>query len=210
MITDRQSMTSLLESHYPRVWRLARGLCGDAAQSVAKTVLTQSLFIFRRWRNDLEAENWYLHHTVLESRRFPSANTSLIPAASPPDLLAFAQSLASLPFQQREAFILTHGEHLDLRRTAVAMDCSQTAAGTHLNAATLTLRKLTAHDYARLVAELFAAYESPPPPGDLVIAYAAKKASRVALWRFTAKIAVIFLLIALAWAAWKIWPLLDY
>jgi DNA-directed RNA polymerase specialized sigma24 family protein len=203
-------MVFLLESHYPRVWRLARGLRGDAAQSVAKAVLTQSLFIFRRWRNDLDAENWYLHHTILESRRFQSTNTSLIPADSPPDLLALAQSLASLPFQQREAFILTHGEHLDLRRTAVAMDCSQTAAGTHLNAATVTLRKLADDEYDRLVAQLFAAYATPPPPGDLVIAYAAKKARRIALWQSAAKIAAIFLLIALAWAAWKIWPTLDY
>ena len=54
----------------------------------------------------------------------------------------FIRALRALPMQQREAFILMHGEKLDVRAIAVAMDCSVLAAGNHLNEATDRLRHL--------------------------------------------------------------------
>jgi hypothetical protein len=171
--------------------------------------MTQSLATLHRWRTEIEADNWFVHHTLLESRNKKSTAWSWCGKENP-QLLAFARALVNLPFQQKESFLLTHGENLDLRGMAVAMDCSSTAAANHLAAATKTLRAVAALDYERLKLELIAAYLAPPPPPELMIKQSLRTASRRRLGRRVAAFLLIILAALAAYFGYKIFQILDY
>ena len=66
----RSAVELLLRVNYPRVCRMAYGLCGreSAGRTVVKTILARSLKAIPRWRNETDAVNWFLHHTVLSAR----------------------------------------------------------------------------------------------------------------------------------------------
>ena len=93
-----------------------------------------------------EPFRWCQHHTVLVARRFskrqPEVSRDPLVRNAQTDnayYASFIRAVRTLPMQQREAFILTHGEEWDTRNLATAMDCSTEAAAVHLKEATRTL-----------------------------------------------------------------------
>lgn len=118
-----------------RIWRLAFLLTAnpDAASSLLSTLPTAR-------RNALEPS--LLDRLIIQNARsLPRAETTHLPATalSTPSTLALATEALSaalkLPSQPREAWILKRLDDLDDLHIARAMDCSKTAAKTHLAAA---------------------------------------------------------------------------
>jgi DNA-directed RNA polymerase specialized sigma24 family protein len=144
------ALEALLASGYAPARRIALALSGSdsVARAVAEHLARRSLRMVPRWQDPSSAENWFCHHAVLATRSVgapapePQSDPLVLHAPSPADpaYVAFVRALRLLPVQQREAFILHHGERLNPRMLGVAMDCSTGAAATHLDAATLALR----------------------------------------------------------------------
>src|SRR5437773_832647 len=67
----RDALEELFAEVYPAVMRIARGLSGreDVAEGVVRFVMTRSVAMVPRWRDETVAERWFLHHTVLTVRR---------------------------------------------------------------------------------------------------------------------------------------------
>src|SRR4051794_4055506 len=144
-----------------------------AGRQVVHDVIRRSLRVLPKWRTGVVPENWFYHHTLLSARQFlsrppeprqdllvtaaPNASPDADAGAAPPtgeialawvaptdaSYVAFVRALRSLPPQQAEAFILHHGERLNERLLGVAMDCSLTAAATHLGAAKAALNAVS-------------------------------------------------------------------
>lgn len=143
-------LESILHRCYPRVYRIALALCGDhdAAQAVVEQVVIRSGRISNRWETVSDADRWFLHYTVLQARESLQVSPErdvLLHSATSAETAALVSAVRQLPIQQREAFLLHHGEELDLRQLSTAMDCSSAAAANHLVSAIATLRKLTAN-----------------------------------------------------------------
>src|SRR5687768_17223917 len=140
----RDALARLLATYYPQVWRIAVNLTGREAvgKAVARQIMERSLVAAQTWEHEEVPERWFKHHTVLAARdaapRTPPSDDVLI-FKGPRDAgyVAFARAVRGLPHQQREAFLLNHGEDFDLRQLGIAMDCSVDAAGVHLRHATL-------------------------------------------------------------------------
>src|SRR5581483_10284 len=148
---DRAAVAAVFAEQYPSVYRIALGLSGrrDVGMGVVRWVTKQALRALPGWKDEDAPQRWFLHHTILTTRRASKhqpdkSNDTLIddPRAAAPEYVAFIRALRSLPFQQREAFILHHGERLNERWSAVTMDCSVIAAANHLKAADSALRAL--------------------------------------------------------------------
>ena len=155
----RPNLIALLHRHYPRVYRIAFALCGDqeAALSVVENVIIRSGPISPRWETADQATRWFLHYTVLLTRQCAAGQAqhdALLHAAGTSALARFIVAIRNLPQQQREAFLLHHGERLDLRQVATTMDCSSAAAANHLVMATASLNHLGPAEMARFTAEL--------------------------------------------------------
>lgn len=172
---DRGAMEALLSAVYPSVHRLAAALTGriDVARGVERWVMKQGLRQLLLWRNPDAAERWFYHHTLLTSRRAekhrPEAKDDLLATkAREADAayLAFLRALRDLPFQQREAFLLHHGEKFNSRYLGVAMDCSTRAAEQHLLAAEEGLRKLAGDGMGVLTQKMAEAYARLTPEED--------------------------------------------
>ncbi|HEY1628262.1 MAG TPA: sigma factor-like helix-turn-helix DNA-binding protein, partial [Tepidisphaeraceae bacterium] len=139
----------------------------------------------------------------------PESDT-LLGRPDPPHI-AFIRALRSLPMQQREAFILSAGEKIDLRAIAVAMDCSTTAADNHLREATHRLRELAGDRYEDYVAELRNEYQKLVPGDDLSLPAVRTQVQRFVLpwhiWRvvkFLISLALLIAMIFFLWWAWRI------
>jgi DNA-directed RNA polymerase specialized sigma24 family protein len=214
---DRDAVEIVLRAHYPQVCRIALALCGreSAGRLTIKTIMPQSVKTLPWWSNDAEATNWFLHHTVLAARENAGANPpatdddTLITAVSQPtpEHIAFVRSLRLLPIQQREAFLLSRCEHLDLRKTAVAMDCSSGAADTHRMAAEKALSAVAAETFDERVAELVRAYASLTPPDDMILGDIGVVLGKVRRGKVARAIRTIILLILLGAVGWTIWRL---
>jgi DNA-directed RNA polymerase specialized sigma24 family protein len=213
---DRNAVETVLRAHYPRVCRIALALCGrqSAGKQAAATVMRQSLKTLPWWSNNAEASNWFMHHTILTTREFtgPSPDASedclVLTLKTPsPQHIAFIKALRLLPPQQREAFLLLRGEHLDPRQAAVAMDCSTGAAANHLIAATKTLSEIAANTFDARVAELVRVYASLTPPEDLIVGNISRITRQLRHQRFRKIFRHILLLAILAALGWTIWRL---
>jgi DNA-directed RNA polymerase specialized sigma24 family protein len=213
---NRDAVETVLRAYYPRVCRIAFALCGREAngKEVLNIVMRQSLKTLRFWSNDTEAANWFLHHTVLTSRELagPTPDASedclILALKTPPaEHIAFVKALRNLPAQQREAFLLLRGEHLEPRQAAVAMDCSTGAAANHLIAATKALSAIAANTFDARVAELVRVYTSLTPPADLVVGDIGRIARQLRRRGFRKLIRQILMLATLAVIAWTIWRL---
>src|SRR5690606_14160960 len=101
------------------------------------------------------------------------------------------------PIQQREAFILHHGEGFDDRALAVAMDCSREAAANHLQAADAHLQAVAAEHFSALVKGMAQAYAHLAPDRHLVVAQSRRYARRGRTWRTVRRLARLALLLAL-------------
>jgi DNA-directed RNA polymerase specialized sigma24 family protein len=214
---DRSAAEAVLADSYAAVHRIARGLTGreGPAKQVVAGVLTRSLRVLPSWRKGVSPENWFYHHTVLTSRAAaangdsPGAREDLLLAGleePPAEYLAFITALRKLPAQQREAFILHHGERLNDRLLGVAMDCSTGAARTHLQAATENLDTVTGGRAAESGVLLGRAYARLGPTEQSVLPYVRGRV-RAELWRrrwrrFVRRVIMLAVLGGLAWAGW--------
>lgn len=209
---DRQAVEALLTAVCPAVWRIAVGLTGSAraGSTVAKTVLRQSVRVMPDWHDGITPENWFYHHTVLATRPIDEERGEdvLRWAESQSDVAsrAFLLALRGLPRQQREAFILRAGEHLNTRLLGIAMDCSASAAQVHLDAAESALRSLAGDDFGQMTSQIAAAYASLTPSRDRIAQIVGREASRGRRPEFSAlfarRIAFLMILLSLALAGW--------
>lgn len=187
---DRSAVEAILTESFPAVHRIAHALTGEprAATAVSRHVLRRAVRVMPRWRRGITPENWFYHHTLLVAReaaaQVPPPEHDLLVTAGPggtPAYVAFVRALRGLPGQQMEAFILNHGEKLNSRLLGVAMDCSASAAATHLVAATDALRTIAGKSYEELVPALERAYATLAPPETVVRTSVAKQVS-AGLW----------------------------
>lgn len=164
------ALEALLTAGYAPARRIAHALSGNEAvgRAVAEHLAQRSLRLLPRWQDPSTPENWFCHHAVLMTRAAetpapdPLADPLAVHATAPvgPAYVAFVRALRLLPVQQREAFILHHGERLNPRMLGVAMDCSTGAAATHLDAANAALRVVGGGHADALMAALARAYAS--------------------------------------------------
>jgi len=218
---DRKAVEAVLVAYHPVVYRIAAALSGrrGLAESIARRVLYRSLAHVGSWKDPAVPARWFHHHTVMASRRYANkppaaADDALLPEAAPPAYPAYLKALRGLPPQQREAYVLFVGEQLDLRRTAQAMDYSTGATGTHLESARRSLRGLAGDAAALCEATFTTAYGKLTPP-DASAVPAAEFAVARYVWPRRIKWVASVLFVsgtttAIAYGAWRIYPLLDW
>jgi DNA-directed RNA polymerase specialized sigma24 family protein len=214
---DRAAVETIVTESFPAVHRIAHALTGNArtATLVTRHVLRRAVQVLPRWRRGITPENWFYHHTLLVAREAsqrtpPAPEQDLLVTAGPggrPAYVAFVRALRGLPRQQMEAFVLNHGEKLNSRLLGVAMDCSATAAATHLVAATDALRTISGQEFAELVPVLERAYATLTPPETMVRSTVAQQVS-AGMWasrmrRFARTLIFLIILAILACAIWR-------
>ncbi|MGA3066981.1 MAG: sigma factor-like helix-turn-helix DNA-binding protein [Tepidisphaeraceae bacterium] len=211
------SLRKFLRDQYCRICRVAHALCRNpnAAKKTVVRVMRASGRFLPKWKSAQEADSWFLHHTILTIREISGktsprpANDYLIQHADNPGLsyLAFVRALRHLPQQQREAFLLSRGEHLDSRQLAIAMDCSTSAAANHLAAATDALKAIAGDAFEAQTTALAGVYASLTPPEEKVLAGIAATTGSLHRnkWRHRLKILLGWLILALL--AWTVWQL---
>lgn len=175
---DWTPLEQMLEQKFPAVCRMAHGLCGreDVALKVIERIMRQAVERVPEWRDVETAERWFYHHTILAARETaetqkPEPDKDLLVKLcdSPtPAYVAFIRAIRNLPVQQREAFILHHGEDLNTRHMATAMDCSTKAAEMHLDAAHEALEPIAGDAFVALRERLTRAYAA-MTPADAVV-----------------------------------------
>jgi DNA-directed RNA polymerase specialized sigma24 family protein len=221
---NRDAVIEVLAAQYPSTYRMAHAVCGrgDVGDGVVAYVTKQSFRVVEKWSDEAAPQRWFRHHTLLTVRRAAkwkpdTTSDTLVDESDQPDAnyVAFVRALRGLPQQQVEAFLLARGEGLDLRDTAVAMDCSTTAASVHLKEADERLRALAGPQFDALAARLRTAYERLTPARDLVLARVGGSVRRhfwPRLIRRVLKLVVLLaILAAIAWLAWRFGrPFFDY
>jgi len=155
----------------PTCERIALALCGTrpAARRVVKEVAKRGARQFDRWRAADDAGRWFMHHTILLTRRsrkpVEPKYDILLEDVGGPDVVqyqAMIAALRNLPPQQLEAFVLTHAQRWNTRLCAVAMDCSNKAVENHLAEANRQMTPLLAKNVDLLTAALAQVYKSLP------------------------------------------------
>ncbi len=202
-------LTALLSGGYARARRVAHALSGNDAvgRAVAGVLVRRSIELLERWRDTSSPENWFYHHAVLNTRTVdavpadPNQDPLVLhtPAAADPAYVAFVRALRHLPVQQREAFILHHGERLNTRLLGVAMDCSMQAAETHLRAATDALQTVSqgaVERQAGVMAGAYAAMQAAQPDATPVVQVHLARARRRIWFGRARRIAVVALILA--------------
>jgi DNA-directed RNA polymerase specialized sigma24 family protein len=212
-------LAALLAHHYPRTYRITVSLCGDRfiAHTVTRQVLLQGLRVHDQWETESDVGRWFAHHTVLLARqslagRVPDAAADeLLTLTTDPVFLTILRTIRFLPPQQREAFLLHHGEQFDLRQLATAMDCSSEAAANHLIAATQALRPVAADRLGDFTAQLPQLLQRLLPPPQTIAVESQRVAKRY-IWpqRLRRWVGWPLTLIALAWLlylGWRLWQI---
>ena len=127
---------------------------------------------------------------------------------------AFIRALRTLPMQQREAYILNHGEKLDVRGLAIAMDCSQAAAANHLREATAALMAYGGDFFPTFTAHLTQTYDRLSPAEELIIPTVRASMRRGLLPRglshFAATTLKLLVIGTVIFLGWKIVPMLKW
>ena len=161
-----------------------------------------------RWRDDGDADRWFYHFTVLETRRHESTSPTPDPLLNgdrkDPAFAAFIRALRSLPTQQREAIILNQGEHLNPRYLAVAMDCSGEAATNHLRAAMVELQSMTGGQLPSMLEAFTAAYRQIAPPSGNVRPLIRRRLNRFLFPRRLRRGFILILLTIIAYTVWRV------
>lgn len=212
------NLPTLLRQSHAQMYRIALALTGSrsAAQAVAEKVVRRSGAVFKQWETDSDAQRWFVHYTVLLCRSVPmtSSEDLLLNAAGDPDAQAAIRHIRQLPMQQREAFLLHHGEAMELRQMATAMDCSSQAAANHLVAAVQSLRNSGIVGLGDFTQKLPALLRQLMPPADaleqnlqrVIIAQSRRRqARRILLWA-----SQIILILAIGWLAWWMWRSVQF
>jgi DNA-directed RNA polymerase specialized sigma24 family protein len=212
------ALEALLVAGYAPARRIAHALSGNeaVARGVADLCARRSFKLLPKWQDPSSPENWFYHHAVLTTRANvppPPADPLLDPlvahAPQPvdPAYVAFVRAIRNLPPQQREAFILHHGERLNARMLGVAMDCSTAAADTHLIAATQSLATVTGGPIEPLAAMLGRAYAglqaAQPRPEASVRVHIRRVRRRLWLRRIVRFVIIAGVLAGLGWLGWR-------
>lgn len=210
------ALEALLAAGYAPARRVAHALSGDEAvgRSVAQLLVRRSLRMLPRWRDPSTPENWFYHHAVLTTRgvKAPPPDPHQDPlvvhgAPDDPAYVAFVRAVRNLPPQQREAFILHHGERLNPRLLGVTMDCSMDAAKVHLSAATEALDAVTEHRTTTLAPTLARAYKSfqaaLPEPAPWLRVQVRRVRRRVWARRIARATLMLLVLSGIGWAVWR-------
>jgi DNA-directed RNA polymerase specialized sigma24 family protein len=221
----RDAVEQVMGMFYPVVYRMAAALSGrvDVARGVVRFVMKRSPRAMPGWRDDLAPQRWFHHHTILTTRRAaakqhpPELYDDVFmtgPGALGPGYAAFVRALRVLPIQQREAFILSHGESLNARFLAVAMDCSVIAATQHLQAGNNALLAIAGKDFEPFTHEIVERYKQLTPSEDLSIPHVKTIVRRWVwprrVWAFI-RLLIVFAVIAGAILFWKkIVPMLEF
>lgn len=214
---EKAAMRALLEAVYGSVCRMAHGLSGreDVGRGVVRFVISQATKRLNHWRDGDEAQRWFHHHTVLTVRRAsahqPAPKRDVLlggdgPAPAP--YLAFVRALRGLPMQQREAFLLHHGEGFGPRAMSLAMDCSTQAAAMHLRQAEESLQKIAGQEFEPFKAKMVRVYQLLAPDQELMRP-TLNRHLRGILWPRTIR-RTLKLLIGLALAAGAAWIASQY
>jgi DNA-directed RNA polymerase specialized sigma24 family protein len=214
---------SVMSDCYPQVYRIAYALSGrdDVGRGIVRYVMKRGLRQLANWSDESAPMRWCQHHTLLTVRRATRhppdvAHDTLVRGAQTDNAYyaAFIRALRSLPMQQREAFILTHGEQWDARNLATAMDCSTEAAQVHLKEATRALSQLGGNFYSTFTAQLAQTYKNLTPSEELVLTNVQLGVKRYLwprkLWRLIELIIMATLITAMVLFVWKIYPKLVY
>ena len=215
---DRGALESLIESVYPALCRIAYGLSGraDVGRGIVRFVINHSLQQLTAWRDAADARRWFYHFTILVARRGrkhePGAqqdtlveNSGEVSAA----YVAFVRGIRVLPFQQREAYLLTYGEALSPRDTATAMDCSTSAVAVHLQGAEQLLKPMAGESYEKMKDRLVRAFGNLAPSDEAVHPSVHRLINRLMWPRRIKRIITIILAaailagLALAWWKWR-------
>jgi DNA-directed RNA polymerase specialized sigma24 family protein len=135
-------------------------------------------------------------------------NEALLNLVTDPDSVSILHAIQQLPTQQREAFLLHHGEEMDLRQMATAMDCSSAAAANHLVAAVKALKESHLVGIGEFTARLPAMLRQLVPPANELDGYLknliAVQRRRMWIWQVVTWFLRILLLALLAWLIWWI------
>jgi hypothetical protein len=212
------ALGALLGSGYASAHRISLALGGNepVAAAVANLLVRRALPILPRWRDPSSSENWFTHHAVLTTRGAnvpPPAEPLLDPlvvhsgaAADNPAYVAFVRALRQLHPQQREAFILHHGERLNERLLGVAMDCSTAAARMHLQVANDALDAVTdrrGREFEAVLTRAYAAMSAAmPPPESFVRVQVRRLRRRIWRRRLARSFLVVLLVAGVGYAAW--------
>lgn len=212
----KEALTHVLAISYPQVWRMAVNLSGreSTGRDIAAAVMRRSLSAAETWEHDEAPARWFRHHTVLMTRDKapatpPVDDVLMIHGPADPAYGAFVRAIRGLPHQQREAFLLNHGEDFDLRLLGIAMDCSVEAAGVHLRHATTSLQALAGDDFGRFAQLVRGAYKASAPDESLALPYARRLVRPSILGRIVwllGWLILIALVMGIAYGLWWIWP----
>lgn len=220
---QKEAVEQVLLEYYPTVHRMAYALSGreDTGRGIVRYVMWQATKALPKWTVEGMPQRWFYHHTVLVWRRTirhqpqVQQDTLVGTVQDPPAAyLAFIRALRQLPMQQREAFILHHGEHFDERTLAVAMDCSREAAANHLQAAVAHLKAVSGEYFAALVNGMDQAYAHLVPTEEIILSHVRRTARRRRWQRgivrsFKAMV-ILAILGAIAYAGWWIYRNFDF
>jgi hypothetical protein len=170
-----------------------------------------------KWDPQDDPRNWFYHYTILTARRAikhqPKPAKDLLVtrsegvAQTSTEYLAFVAALRALPRQQLEAFLLHHGERLNTRYSAVAMDCSTEAATAHLTAAVLALRSVVAEGRLDPLVQRVAAAYARLTPDEQFIPPAISRSMLRHFWprkigRMIVLLIELAILAAMIWGGW--------
>jgi DNA-directed RNA polymerase specialized sigma24 family protein len=217
----RSAVEAVLSHRYARVCRIALALCGreKTGKVILREILDRALDILPSWECQSDADNWFIHYSILACRRVrpdkidPWQDCLLQRVDHPsPGYQAFIRALRLLPGQQQEAFVLSRGEQLDARPLAIAMDCSTAAAANHLIAAVKSLTAIAGADFQTQATAMGRVYASLTPTDELIVNQIATRVSRHRktrrLRRILTTIVVIGVLGGTAWIVWKLWGMI--
>lgn len=218
---DSEAAVELLAVFYPIVWRMCAGLTGrdDVGRGTARFLMQRSLRVMHQWQGEGGPTRWFHHHTILTIRRTdkhqPDAeHDTLLGHGADRGYVAFIRALRALPIQQREAFILHHGEKLGTRDSAVAMDCSNHALENHLREAWARLRELAGLQYDAYVAQMADTYQKLVPDEELILKDVRGRVSGYLIPRMIGRIVRFLVVLALlggaAWAGYWIYRIVQH
>ncbi|HRK32358.1 MAG TPA: sigma factor-like helix-turn-helix DNA-binding protein [Tepidisphaeraceae bacterium] len=232
MALDRQTLArarelqptaieEIVNESFPSIARLSYSLSGsnEVGDSVVSAVVRKGLLVLHKWRDEGEPQRWFLRHTILQCRQLArngSGDDLLIDlsAERPRAYIAFIRALRQLPQQQTEAFLLHFGEAFNLRYTAIAMDCSVSAAEQHLAAATATMQSMAGDAYDQMIALLRQAYHLLTPTSRVRVPRVKTAIRRHVwprrIWRAGKLLIITGLVAALIWFGYKIIPAIEY
>jgi DNA-directed RNA polymerase specialized sigma24 family protein len=216
------AVEEVLRSQVTSVYRLSYALAGrwDVGRDIARFVLNRSVKMMPKWDPEDDPANWYHRFTVMTSRRSakhkPAAkNDVLVEQALAPDrpYIAFVAALRQLEYQPREALLLRHGEKLNGRYSALAMDCSTSAAENHLRVAEDSLKLVAGGEFEPMLRKMIDAYAHLTPEAEHLLPTVSGVVLRQVLvrrWiRWLWKLLQLGILAALIWGGWRVYRIIQ-